>query len=346
MTEETNSTPPVPSNMKQLVPGYLLTPFGWASRQLVAMIDADPTLLAQIFQLSRPRMHLIALALAHLDGEAQQLAPVLFRASVREVLQRILGRSPVGITRVLERLPSTVLTRQSYQQLTQILDDPQTAKLLHHLKSTEITDATIRILLEVPAPLRTVALGIGGSVQRLATLAAGLRLLVSRGAAPTFDELVADLATRQQPAQFTARLRDLVASLPLPQTLPPERIAIARRLDSTKEVCSLAREWRNCLASRTDRIDEGQCAVYLWEDKTSPAVCEVARYGRLGWFFTDALGPRNRELDSEQLNQIRSAFENCGIPEFYVVGALDSILQHHPRRGPPLRAREPENARA
>ena len=74
-------------------------------------------------------MHVIALALAHLDrNPAPQLAPVLFRASFREVLQRVAGQVHVGIKGVLRRLPSAVLSRQGYLRLIELLDDPLCAK--------------------------------------------------------------------------------------------------------------------------------------------------------------------------------------------------------------------------
>ena len=57
---------------KPLVPGYLVTPFGWAAQPLAAMIQADPELLTHVFELDRVRMHVIALALAHLDGIRHQ----------------------------------------------------------------------------------------------------------------------------------------------------------------------------------------------------------------------------------------------------------------------------------
>jgi len=36
---------------KALVPGYLLTPFGWAAKPLAAIIQSDPALLRHIFEL-------------------------------------------------------------------------------------------------------------------------------------------------------------------------------------------------------------------------------------------------------------------------------------------------------
>src|SRR5258708_764553 len=199
----------------RLVPGYLLTPFGWAAQPLAAMVAAEPTLLAYLFELDRPRMHVIALALAHLDGQAlPRFGPILLRASARDILERVLGRTPVALKGVLRRLPFAVLTRQRYRRLVELLDHQEAARGLYRLAEAEITDSTIRLLYEVPASLRSVVVAVLGFAQRLDNLPDGLRLLASRGAAPSFDALVADLAGQSQPGQFIARLKHLVAALP------------------------------------------------------------------------------------------------------------------------------------
>ena len=44
------------------------------------MVQAEPSLLADLFAISRPRMHLIALALAHLDTQVPpEIGPFLVR---------------------------------------------------------------------------------------------------------------------------------------------------------------------------------------------------------------------------------------------------------------------------
>ena len=52
----------------QRSPGYLMAPFNWAAKPLTAILEADPSLYSALFTLSRPRMHLIALTLAHWQG--------------------------------------------------------------------------------------------------------------------------------------------------------------------------------------------------------------------------------------------------------------------------------------
>ena len=49
------------------LPGFLLSPFGWAAEPLASIVNAEPTLLPDLFEMSQPRMHLLALALAHLQ---------------------------------------------------------------------------------------------------------------------------------------------------------------------------------------------------------------------------------------------------------------------------------------
>jgi hypothetical protein len=61
----------VASKRTRFPPGFLLAPFGWATEWLAAAVEAEPPLLAELYFLSRRRMHLIALALAHLDEPAR-----------------------------------------------------------------------------------------------------------------------------------------------------------------------------------------------------------------------------------------------------------------------------------
>ena len=316
---------------KPLVPGYLVTPFGWAAQPLVAVIQAEPELLTHVFELDRVRMHVIALALSHLDGTpTPQFASVLFRGSIHEVLHRVVGRSPHGIRRVLRRLPFAVLSRQGYLRLIELLDDPQSANLLHHLDATAITDSTVRVLYEIPAVLRPVLGELVRFIERiekLDQLPVGLRWLASRGAAASFDTLVADLAAQAQPGQFVARLSKLVSELPLPQTLPPQQIGLARRIDATADICALAKRFKNCLANFVTQIDAGGCAVYLWDDPAAPAVCLVTRQGRLGWTLHEALGPANAKLDRKQLQEIITAFADADIPQYSAIRSLECILQ-------------------
>ena len=151
------------------------------------------------------------------------LALILFRASIRELLQRVLGRCPAEIKRVLRRLPSEVLSRQGYLRLVELLDDPRSAKRCI-IEQTEIADSTVRVLYEVPAVLRPLLAGVV-PFTGLNDLPEALHWLARRGAAANFDALISDLASQAQPGQFVARLRNLVSQLPLPQTLPPNRSA-------------------------------------------------------------------------------------------------------------------------
>ena len=50
-------------------PGFLLEPLGWVQGRLAKAFEAEPTLVELLFDLDQSRMHLTALALAHMTGE-------------------------------------------------------------------------------------------------------------------------------------------------------------------------------------------------------------------------------------------------------------------------------------
>jgi hypothetical protein len=322
MTEHVVSS----SSPIQVTPGHLLMPLGWATQPVITMLAADATLLSELLALERPRMHAIAMALAHLDAEMPaNFGPILFRAPIRQFMQQVLGRSVPGIKGVLRRLPVSVLSRENYRRLIELLGNPRNGKVLR--SAIEIDDANIEVLHAVPAPLRSVVGAVLGRISGLDGFADGLRLLVGRGAASSFEALVADLAAHRQPCQFVGRVRRLVAGLSLPEALPPAQIGKARRLDQADTVRRLAKAWRNCLADYVWQIDSGGCVIYLWDDAASPAACHVRRAGRLGWTLCTPLGPRNTELGSEQLALIYRTFAAAGVWDARATCALDRIIE-------------------
>jgi hypothetical protein len=308
-------------------PGFLLTPFGWAAEPLAAMAAAEPSLLPDLFTISQARMHLIALALAHLDPPVPSgIGSLLASGPARQVLDRALGQHPPGVKRALHRLPREVLQRQNYRALVHLLADPGSAAVLHH--AATINDLAIEVLGDLPPPLRRpLAFALADWPQKLNGLPAGLQFLVSRGVAGNVDELVAELAAVSAWPQLAAIIRIWIDSLPLPETMPPATVGRGRRLDRVDKVCCLGRAWRNCLGTYGYAIDGGSCAVYLWEEPGRPAACLVGRHGRLGWFLDEVKGPRNIDVESEQLQVIGAAFAGVGVPGSRVVAAIESILQ-------------------
>jgi len=82
-----------------------------------------------------------------------------------------------------------------------LLADPDSAKVLHH--APKIDDLTIRVLADLPKPLRRpVAFAIPDWPRKLNGLADGMRFLVSRGVVSNLDEGVAKLATMTSGSQL------------------------------------------------------------------------------------------------------------------------------------------------
>jgi hypothetical protein len=161
-------------------PGFLLTPFGWAAEPLAALVNAEPSLLTDLFGICRPRMHLIALGLAHLNPPLPpDVGPVLLRGLAWQVLDRVLGQRPAGLKRALGRLPVEVLQPENYRRLVYLLADPEAAKVLHH--ADQIDDLAIRVLADLPQPLRRpLAMAMPDWRCRLDGLTDSLQFLVCR----------------------------------------------------------------------------------------------------------------------------------------------------------------------
>ena len=66
--------------------------------------------------------------------------------------------------------------------------------------------------------------------------------------------------------------------------------------------------------------------VYLWDDAERPAACLINRHGRLGWLLDEVKGPRNSEVEPQQLALIGTAFANVGVPSSQVVRAIENII--------------------
>jgi hypothetical protein len=210
---------------------------------------------------------------------------------------------------------------ESYRQLTELLANHKTAKLLHHAQA--IDDHTIKALHSLPQLLRNPCmLRALDLCDEPHAFSAGLRFLVSRGAVLSFEEFVRELASISQPEQICAKISDLAETLPLPDAAPPPQIGGARRLDQTTAIRSLAKSWQNCLAQYLKDINAGSYAVYLWDHPNLQAACLVRRYGRLGWFLKEVRGPRNAAIEPKQLAIIYTAFSEAGISSHEIIAAI------------------------
>ncbi len=236
------------------------------------------------------------------------------------------------------------MPRATYRQLVELLEDPIITKLICHCDGLE--EKFLGLLHNIPAPLRRLP---AGAIDDLGTepegLTDGLRILVARGAAPTLDALVGDLAALRQPAQFIAHIGKLVQQLPLPEAVPPPAVEAARRLDNIAEIRRLAKKWKNCLAGcYLDAVIDGRSVVYLWPDGQAPAVCVVNNHGRLGWALEAAKGPKNDDLQPARLEEICCAFAALGIPQESAIGALEHAARAQSLRWRGTRRRQRQDA--
>ena len=304
----------------------VLAPFCWAAEPIAMLADDDPFLVADLLRVSRVRMHVIALALAHMETELRvELREPLLCGSAGEIVTRAIGRRPpAGLSRALFHMPLQVLAKESYCRLIELLDHHPSAHLLFYANT--IDDSVL--LYKVPAPLRRPALLLvmrrQGGFPQLARLAEGLAVLADRCAASSFDALVADLGLAWGPGQFARKLERVIERLPPVEAVPPAHVGTARRQDSLADVRAIVDRFEHYISDYLKSFKQRQCAVYLWEDRNKSAVCLVGRHGRFGWFLDQVKGQGpDGELEPELLASIEQAFASTGIPKSSAIEAIE-----------------------
>lgn len=307
-------------------PGFLLEPFGRAIPIIVATLQSNPEYVSDFLYLSRTRMHLIGMGLAHIhDIPDAGLAETFFRKPAGRILDEIIGHRPTGLKRAIGHMPDYMMQAETYRALVQLLAEPVTARMIHH--ADRIYDSKIRMITDVPGPLRATIFSMHRDIEDMSSFLAGLRCIALRRGRSSLDELVSELASARQPDQFVARLKSIVDSLPLPDALPPTRVQYARRIDSGIELSDLGKRWQNCLDRYVWDMEHGRCSIYLWQHAGVQAACEVTRCGRFGWFLNEVRGPGNARIEGPDMDDIRKAFESAGILGESVINSIRQILE-------------------
>lgn len=328
---------PVNRQRRSPVSPFLLSPFKWAADSVASLADLDPAICVELCKIGRTRTHVVALVLAHLEIDpTPEQGRLLLRGSIRELITETLGRAPpAGLRRAVARMPAKVLAQENYRRLIALLDHGPTAKLLFHMN--KVDDALIDLLFQTPPPVRRHVLRLAQSRgeywSQYASLCEGLHVLVTRGAADSFEELVCTLASAKRPEQFLGKIRSVCDSLPLPEAMPSIQIGLARRLDSVSEIQALASQWQNCLRDYIPSVNNGRCAIYVWDNETTQAVCLVRRHGRLGWFLDDVKGPKNAEIGTPELEVIHQSFAEAKVPQTSMIEAVEQLYEEQDEPG-------------
>jgi hypothetical protein len=209
----------------QIRPGFLFDPFGWAAHALTAIVIARPNPLPVLLSIDRERMHIIALALAHLRHEVTpDLGEALIGGSAQAVLGLFPTPYPSRVERVLGRcLPSSVLEPETYRRLVLLLNDENASNFLQN--ADYVSDTLVGTLYGLPPILRTSCIiNALEPIELEFGFSEGLRLLVLRGAAPNFEALISEIGSITEERRLRSRIAELVETLPLPTEFPPPRI--------------------------------------------------------------------------------------------------------------------------
>jgi hypothetical protein len=294
-------------------PGVLAVQLRWLAEPLFVALSERPDLLGRLFFQSKTRLHLVALATAQLEVPlTQELAERFLTSSPKLILTESIGDVPQGLRSALGKLEGyVILAKENYLRLIQLLRQPFAQYLIHQ---EEISDTLIEVLDGTPPPLWKF---VGGSPMcvNFRNFSRSLDFLVDRGMASSKEELVAKFAKFNKISQIAEAVKRFTESLPMPSYFePPRLVGKGKRLSNANEFRAIGRQWKNCLARYAHDHDNGIQAVYLWEDHNNLALISIRRYGRLGWFVSEMLGPSNSRLHIKIRKEIESAFDGIGIP--------------------------------
>jgi hypothetical protein len=305
--------------------GLLAQPLGWLREPVSAALDHNPFLARKLIFLSRSRLHLVALAVAHgHEPYEPSLVESALTDSPLKVLADRLGFLPAGLRSVAKRIDQqSVLAREDYRNLVELMRAAKPGILLH---CPRISDSLIQTLVSCPEPLRKFVTYTAAHQLPL-RLEPSLHYLVKLGMADTVADLVARFAKFNRFSQVAAAVQQFVETLALPQLAGlPSEIGASRQLTTAAELRAIADEWCNCLRSYIEVTDNGTAALYLWKDQQVQALCLLERKGRMGWFLDHILGPQNADLAKDEELKIRAVFRNAGFESTETIYAITELL--------------------
>jgi hypothetical protein len=306
---------------------------GWAEEEVLDLAKSVPGLALQLLTAPQHRLHLVAFVLAVGNGSARSaLVRDALTLPVRDVLAE-LGLSKIkGLRRVLGRIRGRVLDREHYRRVTSLLSEPRTAHVLHHV--SDVTPELVDNLSGLPLSLRTHAIvdAIGHLPNAATYLVQWTEVLASRLSVTSVTVVQEKIGGGSNLSELRTNVSKLLDTLPALQSPPPKVIAHALRIDAPSEIRRLGRQFNNCLEGFSDTEPNGSNHIYHWRCDQAAAVCEVTRFGNLGWFLANHLGAANEPLDDQIAATVRMAFQSVGIHELKIAEICDDLIHASGRR--------------
>lgn len=300
---------------------------GWAEEEVLELAKSVPGLALQLLTAPRQRLHLAAFALAMSDGsKSPGLLEDALTLPARDVLARLGLAEIKGLRRVLGRIRGRVLERERYRQITSLLSEPTTAQVLHHM--SEVTPELIDNLVGLPPALRTHTIvdAIGHLPNAAIHLVQWTEIVASRLSKISVTVVHEKLGESGSLFELRTNVSKLLDTLPALQSPPPKVVGYALRIDAPSEIRKLGRQFNNCLEGFSDTELDGSNHIYHWRCDQAEAVCEVTRFGNLGWFLGNHLGAENAPLDDQIAARIRIGFQSVGIHELKIVEIYDDLI--------------------
>lgn len=306
---------------------------GWAQEPVLAVISDDPSLAWHLLTVPQPRLHFLAFVLAITEpATPAALLRDAIRLPMRDVLPRLGLVETRGLRRVLGRIQGPVIDRNWYRELAGLICEPNTAPILFH--EVEITPELLANLAALPIPMRTPVIAqaaghLPGAAVHILQWTEIVSARIPNRSAKDIQECLGDSHSL---TDLKSRLTKLLDALPALEGPPPKVVRHAVRVDPPSHIRKLGKKFMNCLDSFVASEIDGSSHIYHWRNGHDEAVCQVSRFGNVGWFLDSALGPQNAELHEDVLASIASEFRTSGIHDIKIVETYDDFFHAIGRR--------------
>ncbi|MEO1014670.1 MAG: hypothetical protein AAFX08_05720 [Pseudomonadota bacterium] len=300
--------------------------YGWLTPHLAVIASVNADFARRVLIIDRAEAHFIALAVALMGPDGATPARVagfgarLGRVSRDKALADAAPAAPRGLASLSGRLVGGVWRPATYRRLASLMDDPQAAKTLRHMKRVSRRD--VRALSRLPDGYRVGAVvEVVARKGHLPTVLFAIDL-VRRVRADVCDRDILASLKSMDPKDVGAWIDRHYEAAAFPAPPVAGDISVAgggrlRALTNHREMVEAGQALSNCARTYAMATLKGEAYLYRYvvhrgHRDWPGAMAEVRRAPGAGWVAVSALGASNEPLRPVTRMALVAAFREAG----------------------------------
>lgn len=231
------------------------------------------------------------------------LVRLIERQKDRVIAETLVGPAhSAGFMKALAKLGEQLWTEQDYLRFLTLFCEPESNLYIRHLDI--IRPHMLEVIGILPAPLRQTRI-----LSFIRHAAAARDVALAYGLIARIRDCEAQAVAAERWCRAASRERlfemvkeDLCSDRPVRWTPPPLLPAPFERIETVRDLKSLALEFRNCLEDFVENFTAGRMAIYVWNGQPKAAV--ALTWNIDGWRLAEAEAEANTELEEAPLREI------------------------------------------